>query len=291
MDTFENNNGSGFYSDSSIRTYINEISKIPLLSYEEEKELFSLYRENHDKEIFNRICEANLKLVVSIAFKYYNRIKQHNYNISPLDMIQDGNFGLMYAIDGFTYGDHFSTYATYCIKSFILKSVYNKASMIRIPVNLIEKKIMVEKALNKYISENLDKEPTVDELSEITGLKVSDVKRCLTYNNLVTSLDNNIAEEDDSVLDYVASDLSTEDSAINNYLSDYINEVLEEELDEKRKNIVKLHYGFDNKKEQSFYEISKHYGVTRERIKQLNSNALEKLSSNPKIKKLRKDFF
>lgn len=282
------------YYDDSFKTYLNEIRKIPLLTNDEEKELFNLYRINHDKMIFNRICEANLKLVVSIASKYNKAFKEANLNVSILDLIQDGNLGLMYAIDGFEYGEHFSTYATYCIKSFILRGTFNKAYTIRIPVNLMEKRMKIEKALNIYINMNLGKNPTVKELAFITNLKESDIEKYLKYsnNNNIVSLSTPISEDDDECLeDTIASSFRTEEQAIEAYIKEYVISILDESLNEKSCNIIKLHYGIEQGFEQSFDEISKKYGVTRERIKQINNQSLEKLKESPKIKKLRKDFF
>lgn len=280
------------YCDDSVKAYLNEIRKIPLLTHSEEKELFNQYRINHDKQIFNRICESNLKLVVSIALKYNRTFKDANFNVSLLDLIQDGNLGLMYAIDGFEYGEHFSTYATYCIKSFILRGIYNKAFLIRIPVHLMEKKIKIDRAINEYINANAGKSPTIEELTFMTDLKESDIERCLQYNNSIISLNSPIEEDDDDCLeDTIASSFNTEEQAIEAYIKDYIIDILDKLLNERSSDIVKLRYGIEDGTEQTFDEISKKYGVTRMRIKQINCQSLCRLGESTKIKKLRKDFF
>ena len=275
-----------FYSVNSVDKYLSEIQKYPLLTLEEEVELFNQYYLTHDREVFNRLCEANLKLVVSIARKYTNK------GLPFLDLIQEGNLGLMYAVKAYKVEGRFSTYATYCIESFILRAIYNKASLIRLPVNLLEKKSKVRRAINEYMNNNYGEEPKIEDLVELTGLKIEDILRCLKYDNFIYSLNDPIGvEEDDTIENIIADDKFTDDLAYENYMKDYMNSVLNETLDDKRNSIIRSHYGISSGYEKTYEEMSNYYGVSRERVKQLNDDALEKLRKNEKIKCLRKDLF
>ena len=268
-----------------VRMYLKEIGVVPLLSNEEEKEL-AIAVENGDLEAKQRLAEANLRLVVSIAKRYVGRGMQF------LDLIQEGNMGLMKAVDKFDYskGFKFSTYATWWIRQAITRAIADQARTIRIPVHMVE-------TINKLVREQrnllqeLGQDPTPEQIAERMDMTPDKVREILKIAQEPVSLETPIGEEDDSHLgDFI------EDEVIENPVDDTTRVVLREQLDEvldtltdREENVLRLRFGLDDGKMRTLEDVGKVFNVTRERIRQIEAKALRKLRHPSRSKQL-KDF-
>ena len=268
-----------------VRMYLKEIGVVPLLSNEEEKEL-AIAVENGDLEAKQRLAEANLRLVVSIAKRYVGRGMQF------LDLIQEGNMGLMKAVDKFDYskGFKFSTYATWWIRQAITRAIADQARTIRIPVHMVE-------TINKLVREQrnllqeLGQDPTPEQIAERMEMTPDKVREILKIAQEPVSLETPIGEEDDSHLgDFI------EDEVIDNPVDYTTRVVLREQLDEvldtltdREENVLRLRFGLDDGKMRTLEDVGKVFNVTRERIRQIEAKALRKLRHPSRSKQL-KDF-
>ena len=268
-----------------VRMYLKEIWVVPLLSNEEEKEL-AIAVENGDLEAKQRLAEANLRLVVSIAKRYVGRGMQF------LDLIQEGNMGLMKAVDKFDYskGFKFSTYATWWIRQAITRAIADQARTIRIPVHMVE-------TINKLVREQrnllqeLGQDPTPEQIAERMDMTPDKVREILKIAQEPVSLETPIGEEDDSHLgDFI------EDEVIENPVDYTTRVVLREQLDEvldtltdREENVLRLRFGLDDGKMRTLEDVGKVFNVTRERIRQIEAKALRKLRHPSRSKQL-KDF-
>lgn len=268
-----------------VRMYLKEIGVVPLLSNEEEKEL-AIAVENGDLEAKQRLAEANLRLVVSIAKRYVGRGMQF------LDLIQEGNMGLMKAVDKFDYskGFKFSTYATWWIRQAITRAIADQARTIRIPVHMVE-------TINKLVREQrnllqeLGQDPTPEQIAERMDMTPDKVREILKIAQEPVSLETPIGEEDDSHLgDFI------EDEVIENPVDYTTRVVLREQLDEvldtltdREENVLRLRFGLDDGKMRTLEDVGKVFNVTRERIRQIEAKVLRKLRHPSRSKQL-KDF-
>ena len=268
-----------------VRMYLKEIGVVPLLSNEEEKEL-AIAVENGDLEAKQRLAEANLRLVVSIAKRYVGRGMQF------LDLIQEGNMGLMKAVDKFDYskGFKFSTYATWWIRQAITRAIADQARTIRIPVHMVE-------TINKLVREQrnllqeLGQDPTPEQIAERMDMTPDKVREILKIAQEPVSLETPIGEEDESHLgDFI------EDEVIENPVDYTTRVVLREQLDEvldtltdREENVLRLRFGLDDGKMRTLEDVGKVFNVTRERIRQIEAKALRKLRHPSRSKQL-KDF-
>ena len=268
-----------------VRMYLKEIGVVPLLSNEEEKEL-AIAVENGDLEAKQRLAEANLRLVVSIAKRYVGRGMQF------LDLIQEGNMGLMKAVDKIDYskGFKFSTYATWWIRQAITRAIADQARTIRIPVHMVE-------TINKLVREQrnllqeLGQDPTPEQIAERMDMTPDKVREILKIAQEPVSLETPIGEEDDSHLgDFI------EDEVIENPVDYTTRVVLREQLDEvldtltdREENVLRLRFGLDDGKMRTLEDVGKVFNVTRERIRQIEAKALRKLRHPSRSKQL-KDF-
>ncbi|MGM0414751.1 MAG: RNA polymerase sigma factor RpoD [Bacillota bacterium] len=271
--------------DDPVRVYLKEMGKVDLLTKEEEVELAQRI-EAGDDQARQELTEANLRLVVSIAKKYVGQ------GMSFLDLIQEGNKGLMKAVEKFDYtkGYKFSTYATWWIRQSITRSLADQARTIRIPVHMVEtmnKLKRVEKRLNK----ELDREPTPEEIGEEMDMdpeKVLEVKK-LTINQQPASLDTPIGEENDSQLkDFIEDQDSPSPDilASSELLKDQLDNVLDT-LTDREKRVIELRYGLEDGRQRTLEEVGTEFGVTRERIRQIQAKALRKLRHPTRSKELK----
>ena len=266
-----------------VRMYLKEIGVVPLLTNEEEQELAILV-EQGDTEAKQRLAEANLRLVVSIAKRYVGRGMQF------LDLIQEGNMGLMKAVDKFDYtkGFKFSTYATWWIRQAITRAIADQARTIRIPVHMVE-------TINKLVREQrnllqeLGQDPTPEQIAERMDMTPDKVREILKIAQEPVSLETPIGEEDDSHLgDFI------EDEVIENPVDYTTRVVLREQLDEvldtltdREENVLRLRFGLDDGKMRTLEDVGKVFNVTRERIRQIEAKALRKLRHPSRSKPLR----
>lgn len=269
-------------ADDSVRMYLREIGKIPLLVTEEEIRLAKRI-EKGDILAKKQLAEANLRLVVSITKKYIGR------GLSLLDLIQEGNTGLMRAVEKFDYrkGFKFSTYATWWIRQAITRAIADQARTIRIPVHMIEtinKLIRVERQL----VQELGREPTPEEIAQELGLDVDKVEHIIKISQETVSLEAPVGEEEDSKLgDFIEDDknISPEESTTQQLLKDKIKEFLNE-LAPREQKILKMRFGLEDGRTHTLEEVGQEFGVTRERIRQIEAKALAKLKKGEKAKDL-----
>ena len=268
-----------------VRMYLKEIGVVPLLSNEEEKEL-AIAVENGDLEAKQRLAEANLRLVVSIAKRYVGRGMQF------LDLIQEGNMGLMKAVDKFDYskGFKFSTYATWWIRQAITRAIADQARTIRIPVHMVE-------TINKLVREQrnllqeLGQDPTPEQIAERMDMTPDKVREILKIAQEPVSLETPNGEEDDSHLgDFIEDEVieNPVDYTTRVVLRDQLDEVLEIVTD-REENVLRLRFGLDDGKMRTLEDVGKVFNVTRERIRQIEAKALRKLRHPSRSKQL-KDF-
>ena len=275
----------GVSTEDPVRMYLKEIGNVPLLTTEQEVELAKRV-EAGDEEAKKQLTEANLRLVVSIAKKYVGR------GMPFLDLIQEGNMGLMKAVDKFDYtkGYKFSTYATWWIRQAITRGIADTGRTIRVPVHMVE---TINKTLRmtRTLLQELGREPTPEEVSERLNVSVSRVREVLKISRDPVSLDTPIGEEDDSHLgDFIEDDsaLSPADSAAFSMLRAELATALESLTDRERQ-VVKLRFGLEDGRARTLEEVGKEFNVTRERIRQIEAKALRKLRHPSRSKRL-KDF-
>nr|WP_296834539.1 RNA polymerase sigma factor RpoD [uncultured Marvinbryantia sp.] len=275
----------GVSTEDPVRMYLKEIGNVPLLTTEEEIELAKRVEEG-DEEAKKRLIEANLRLVVSIAKKYVGR------GMPFLDLIQEGNMGLMKAVDKFDYakGFKFSTYATWWIRQAITRGIADTGRTIRVPVHMVE---TINKTLRmtRTLLQELGREPTPEEVADRLNVPVSRVREVLKISRDPVSLDTPIGEEDDSHLgDFIEDDsaLSPSDSAAFSMLREELGTALESLTDRERQ-VVQLRFGLIDGRARTLEEGGKEFNVTRERIRQIEAKALRKLRHPSRSKRL-KDF-
>jgi len=259
------------YSEDSVRSYLKEIGTIKLLSGVEEKEL-AIRSANGDQIAKDRLTESNLRLVVSIAKKYTGR------GVHILDLIQEGNIGLMRAVEKFDVKREckFSTYATWWIRQGITRAIADQAKTIRIPVHMVEviNKINV---LQRQIVTQLDREATDEELSVMTGISLEKVQEAIKLKQETLSLDTPFGEEEDfSYMETIADPLTTDDKYLNIERREKI-EICLGMLTEKEATILRYRFGLVDGSTHTLEEVGKLYGVTRERIRQIENKALRKM--------------
>ena len=272
-------------SDDSVRLYLREIGKIPLLSAEEEMDLARRIVEG-DKKAKDKMAEANMRLVVSIAKRYSGR------GLDFLDMIQEGNTGLLRAVEKFDpdKGFKFSTYATWWIRQAITRAIADQARTIRIPVHMVE---TINKLLRtqRRMTQELNREPTIEELSKELDMEPEKIEYVIKIKQDISSLDAGVGrdgEDDDSVLqDFIVDEdtVSPEDSASNQLLKEQVQEILSS-LSDREQKIVRMRFGLDNGKNHTLEEVGQEFAVTRERIRQIEAKALAKLRKHKDAKKL-----
>lgn len=265
--------------------YLKDIGKVPLLSAEEEVEL-AKRMEQGDAEAKRTLSEANLRLVVSIAKRYVGRGMQF------LDLIQEGNLGLMKAVEKFDYtkGFKFSTYATWWIRQAITRAIADQARTIRIPVHMVET-INKQVRATRQLLQKLGREPTPEEIAEHLGCSVERVREIQKIAQDPVSLETPIGEEEDSHLgDFIEDNtaLSPSDVAESNMLKEQLVQVLNT-LTPREEKVLRLRYGLDDSHPRTLEEVGKEFNVTRERIRQIEAKALRKLRHPNRLKKL-KDF-
>jgi RNA polymerase primary sigma factor len=266
-----------------VRMYLKEIGKISLLSLDEELELSKKAAEG-DEHAKNVLAESNLRLVVSIAKRYVGR------NLSFLDLIQEGNIGLMKAVDKFdaSKGFKFSTYATWWIRQAITRAIADQAKTIRVPVHMVET-INKLKRIQRQLTLELNREPTEDELANKMGISIDKIREIFKISQDPLSLETPIGEEEDSHLgDFIKdeSNMSPEEYAINEVLKDDISLVLQT-LTEREEEVLKLRFGLEDGTSHTLEEVGNIFNVTRERIRQIEAKALRKLRHPSRSRKLK----
>ena len=273
----------GISIEDPVRMYLKEIGKVPLLSAEEEIEL-AKRMENGDQEAKKRLAEANLRLVVSIAKRYVGR------GMLFLDLIQEGNLGLIKAVEKFDYrkGYKFSTYATWWIRQVITRAIADQARTIRIPVHMVE---TINKLIrvSRQLLQELGREPTPEEISEEMGMPVDRVREILKISQEPVSLETPIGEEEDSHLgDFIQDDNVPvpAEAASFTLLREQLVEVLGT-LTEREQKVLRLRFGLDDGRARTLEEVGKEFNVTRERIRQIEAKALRKLRHPSRSRKLK----
>jgi len=270
-------------SDATQR-YLREISKYPLLYPEEEKEIAKKAAKG-DLEARERLIKANLRLVVSIAKKYIGRSK----GLTFLDLIQEGNSGLIKAVDKFDWkrGFKFSTFATWWIRQAISRALSDQARTIRLPVHVVETLYRLNKA-KKRLSSILDREPTPEELASETGISPQKVQRLLKYVQDTISLETPIGEGESLLKELIpdTSDVTPERTAALANLREQLKKAIQD-LNPKERQIISLRYGLENGVMYTLEEIGKIYGITRERVRQIEIKALDKLRENELVKRIK----
>ena len=273
----------GIAVDDPVRMYLKEIGKVPLLSADEEIEL-AKRMEQGDEEAKKRLCEANLRLVVSIAKRYVGR------GMLFLDLIQEGNLGLIKAVDKFDYtkGYKFSTYATWWIRQAIARSIADQARTIRIPVHMVE---TINKLIrvSRQLLQTYGREPSPEEIAEEMGISVDKVREIQKIAQEPVSLETPIGEEEDSHLgDFIPDEdvPAPAEAAAFSMLKEQLVEVLDT-LTEREQKVLKLRFGLDDGRARTLEEVGKEFDVTRERIRQIEAKALRKLRHPSRSKKLK----
>ncbi len=283
LEELENPNFDDVAVDDPVRMYLREIVRIPLLSYEEEAELAEKILQN-DEEARKKLCQANLRLVVSIAKKYVGR------GMLFLDLIQEGNMGLIKAVEKFDYtkGYKFSTYATWWIRQAITRAIADQARTIRIPVHMVETINRLIRT-SRHLLQQLGREPSPEEIAKELDMSVEKVMEIQRIAQDPVSLETPIGEEDDSHLgDFIPDDDSPapHDSAAYTLLKEQLDEVMET-LTPREAKVLRLRFGLDDGKARTLEEVGKEFMVTRERIRQIEAKALRKLRHPSRSKRLR----
>jgi len=272
-------------SDDSVRLYLREIGKIPLLNSEEELALAQRVVAG-DKKAKDKMAEANMRLVVSIAKRYSGR------GLDFLDLIQEGNTGLLRAVEKFDpdKGFKFSTYATWWIRQAITRAIADQARTIRIPVHMVE---TINKLLRtqRRMTQELVREPTIEELAKELEMEPDKVEYVIKIKQDITSLDAGVGrdgEDEDSVLgDFIEDEdgATPEESATSQLLKEQVQSILSS-LSDREQKIVKMRFGLENGKSHTLEEVGQEFAVTRERIRQIEAKALAKLRKHKDAKKL-----
>ncbi|PID32427.1 RNA polymerase sigma factor RpoD [Candidatus Saccharibacteria bacterium] len=270
-------------ADDSVRLYLREIGKIPLLTAEEELDLAQRVVQG-DKRAKDKMAEANMRLVVSIAKRYVGR------GLDLLDLIQEGNTGLLRAVEKFDpdKGFKFSTYATWWIRQAITRAIADQARTIRIPVHMVE---TINKLLRtqRRLTQDLNREPTNEEIAEAMEIEVEKVEHIMKIKQDISSLDASVRDdEEDSVLaDFIEDEdtASPVESATGQLLKEHVKDMLGA-LTEREQKILKLRFGLEDGKSHTLEEVGQEFSVTRERIRQIEAKALAKLRKHKDAKKL-----
>ena len=276
-------------ADDSVKLYLREIGKIPLLSAEEEFELAQKIingTEKEKKKAKDKMAESNMRLVVSIAKRYSGR------GLDFLDLIQEGNTGLLRAVEKFDpdKGFKFSTYATWWIRQAITRAIADQARTIRIPVHMVE---TINKVLRtqRRLTQELNREPSTEEIAKAMGMEPEKVEYVMKIKQDIASLDASVGrdgEDDDSSLgDFIEDEyrVSPEDSAATQLLKEQIASILQTLTDREQK-IIRMRFGIGGGKSHTLEEVGAEFSVTRERIRQIEAKALTKLRKNKDTKKL-----
>ena len=273
----------GISIEDPVRMYLKEIGKVPLLSADEEVELAKRMAEG-DEDAKKRLAEANLRLVVSIAKRYVGR------GMLFLDLIQEGNLGLIKAVEKFDYhkGFKFSTYATWWIRQAITRAIADQARTIRIPVHMVE---TINKLIrvSRQLLQELGREPTPEEIAEEMDMPVDRVREILKISQEPVSLETPIGEEEDSHLgDFIQDDNVPvpAEAAAQTLLKEQLDEVLDT-LTEREQKVLRLRFGMNDGRARTLEEVGKEFDVTRERIRQIEAKALRKLRHPSRSRKLR----
>jgi RNA polymerase primary sigma factor len=284
-ETLNNNQYFDDISDDSVRLYLREIGKIPLLNSEEELALAQKVVAG-DKKAKDKMAEANMRLVVSIAKRYSGR------GLDFLDLIQEGNTGLLRAVEKFDpdKGFKFSTYATWWIRQAITRAIADQARTIRIPVHMVE---TINKLLRtqRRMTQELNREPSIEELAKELEMEPEKVEYVIKIKQDITSLDAGVGrdgEDEDSVLgDFIEDEdgATPEESATNQLLKEQVQSVLST-LSDREQKIIKMRFGLENGKSHTLEEVGQEFAVTRERIRQIEAKALAKLRKHKDAKKL-----
>ncbi len=270
-------------ADDSVRLYLREIGKIPLLNAEEELALAKRVVAG-DKDAKDKMAEANMRLVVSIAKRYVGR------GLDLLDLIQEGNTGLLRAVEKFDpeKGFKFSTYATWWIRQAITRAIADQARTIRIPVHMVE---TINKLLRtqRRLTQELNREPSNEEIAAAMDIEVDKVEHIMKIKQDISSLDASIRDdEEESVLaDFIEDEdtISPEESATNQLLKEQVKDMLAA-LTEREQKIIKLRFGLEDGKQHTLEEVGQEFSVTRERIRQIEAKALAKLRKHKDARKL-----
>ncbi len=289
VDSFEKDNSALYKTigdvavDDPVKMYLKDIGKVPLLSGEEEVELAQRMMEG-DEEAKRKLSEANLRLVVSIAKRYVGR------GMLFLDLIQEGNMGLMKAVEKFdcTKGFKFSTYATWWIRQAITRAIADQARTIRIPVHMVET-INRQVRTQRILLQELGREPTSAEIGERMGISAEKVEEIQKIAQDPVSLETPIGEEEDSHLaDFIEDNktIAPSDMAAQTMLREQLIAALHK-LTPREEKVIRLRYGLDDGKQRTLEEVGREFNVTRERIRQIEAKALRKLRNPSKSKKLR----
>ena len=273
------------FADDSVRLYLREIGKIPLLTPEEEADLAQRVIKG-DKKAKDKLAEANMRLVVSIAKRYSGR------GLDLLDLIQEGNTGLLRAVEKFdpSKGFKFSTYATWWIRQAITRAIADQARTIRIPVHMVETINKVLRATRK-LTQELNREPTVEEIAKEMDMEPEKIEYVMKIKQDIASLDQSVGrdgDDEDSVLgDFVEDEerISPEDSAANQILKEQLASIIST-LSEREQKIIKLRFGIGGGRPHTLEEVGAEFSVTRERIRQIEAKALSKLRKHKDTKKL-----
>ena len=270
-------------TDDPVKVYLKEIGNVPLLSAEEELELAKRISEG-DEKARRRLSEANLRLVVSIAKRYLGR------GMHFLDLIQEGNLGLIKAVEKFDYskGFKFSTYATWWIRQAITRAIADQARTIRIPVHMVETMNKVKRVSGQLLHSN-GQEPTPEEVAEELNLPVEKIREIMRASQDPVSLETPIGEEDDSHLgDFIPNNdaLAPADEASHVLLKEQLLEVLDT-LTPREKKVLEMRFGIEDGRPRTLEEVGKEFDVTRERIRQIEAKALRKLRHPSRSKRLK----
>ncbi len=272
--------------DDPVRMYLKEIGQIRLLTAEEEVELAKRVTEG-DQAAKDKLTEANLRLVVSIAKKYSGR------GLHILDLIQEGNTGLIRAVDKFDYtkGNKFSTYATWWIRQAITRAIADQARTIRVPVHMVE---VINKATrcNRKLVQELGREPTVEEIAAELGLPVEKVIEANRTAADTLSLDTPVGDEEDTSIGSFVEDERTPgpaDATSNTLLAEALKEILDT-LTDREAEVLRMRFGMYDGRTHTLEEVGQSFGVTRERIRQIENKAIRKLRHPSRAKKI-KDFY
>ncbi len=272
-------------ADDSVKIYLQQIGKIPLLSFEEEMETARQIKENNSQKARELLINANLRLVVSIAKKYIGR------GLSFLDLIQEGNLGLMKAAEKFDYskGYKFSTYATWWIQQAITRGIADKSRMIRLPVHMIEMLSRIKKATIE-LSTELNRVPTKEEIANRVDIPVNKLVQLMKSSQSTISIETPANQKDDTskIADFIVDDthLTPDTKVTQESLLEDVRKMLDQ-LNPKEKDVLIMRYGLDNNgQKKTLDEIGQRYGVSRERIRQIETRAIAKLKKICRNKKI-----